>query len=85
MENIILETVGIIASVLIVASMLFKTTTFKGTILMRSINLLGSAVFVVYGMLLPALATAIANILLLIVNSVYLVIEIQSHNRKSIE
>ena len=34
------EIIGIIASVLIVFSMLFKTTTFKGTVWMRIINLL---------------------------------------------
>lgn len=35
--------IGIIASIFIVFSMVFKTTTFKGTICMRVINSVGSA------------------------------------------
>ena len=55
------EIIGIIASILIVFSMVFKTTTYKGTILMRILNLTGSIFFIIYGFLLPAYSTAITN------------------------
>jgi len=76
-----LEIVGILASVLIVSSMVFKTTSYKGTIAMRSINLVGSVVFVVYGIMLPAYATAIANACLIFINLFYLLKEIRDHNK----
>ena len=71
-----LEIIGLIGSLLIVFSMLFKTTNFKGTVCMRIINSVGSIFFVIYGLLLPAYATAITNGLLFILNIVYLIIEI---------
>ena len=72
--NIVIEIIGISATLLILVSMLFKTTSIKGSILMRSINIVGSAVFVVYGCLLPAVSTAILNGALIIVNTYHLII-----------
>lgn len=62
-----IELIGIIATLFILTSMLFKTNTTKGAIIMRSINLVGSAIFVVYGSLLPAISTAILNAGLVII------------------
>ena len=78
-----IEIVGIIASLFIVVSMCFKTTAFKGTIIMRIINGLGSIVFVVYGVLLPALATLITNACAFVINLFYLVKEIRDHKRET--
>lgn len=72
-----LEIIGLIGSLLIVFSMIFKTTSFKGTLCMRILNSVGSIFFVIYGFLLPAYATAITNSLLLILNIIYLIIEIK--------
>lgn len=69
------EIIGIIASVLIVFSMVFKTTTFKGTMLMRILNLTGSVFFIVYGFLLPAYATAITNTCAFVLNLIYIIKE----------
>lgn len=69
----IVELIGIIATLFILTSMLFKTNTTKGAIIMRSINLVGSAIFVVYGSLLPAISTAILNAGLVIINTVHLI------------
>ena len=66
------EIIGLIASVLIVFSMVFKTTTFKGTILMRVLNLLGSIFFIIYGFMLPAYATAITNCCVFALNVFYI-------------
>ena len=71
--NITIEVIGIVSTVLILISMLFKTTSIKGSILMRSLNIAGSAAFVMYGCLLPAISTAILNGALIIVNLVHLI------------
>jgi len=63
--NTIIEVMGIIAGGLIAISMLFKTSTTKQTILLRLFNLLGSIAFVIYGILLPAIATALMNAFLI--------------------
>ena len=75
------EIIGLIASLLIVLSMVFKTTTFKGTMLMRIINLLGSIFFIVYGFILPAYATAIANVCVLFINIFYIIKEYKDHKK----
>lgn len=76
-----IEIIGLIASILIVTSMVFKTTTFKGTILMRIINGVGSIFFIVYGFMIGAWSTGIANSALLIINIVYLIREIKDYKR----
>lgn len=48
------EIIGIIGSLFIVFSLLFKTTTFKGTLLLRILNSIGCIFFIVYGSLISA-------------------------------
>ena len=74
MNPLIIEMIGIASTVLILISMLFKTTTIKGSILMRSFNIIGSLTFVVYGCLLPAISTAILNGALVIINTIHLIL-----------
>lgn len=62
------ECVGIIGSILVAISMVFKTTTDKGIKWLRIFNLLGSVVFVVYGMMLPAYSTVILNLFCIVFN-----------------
>lgn len=84
------DVLGLIAAVLIVASMVFKTTTFKGTILMRIINALGSVFFIIYGFWpqedaflgVFAFATGIANAALFLLNIFYIYKETKDHNIK---
>lgn len=73
MSPLAIELIGIVSTVLILFSMLFKTTTLKGDIRMRSLNLAGSIVFVVYGCLLPAISTAVLNGALVVINTYHLV------------
>lgn len=49
---------------------------------MRSLNILGSMVFVVYGALLPAISTAVLNGALIIVNTIHLIILIRDERKK---
>lgn len=76
------EIVGITASVFIVLSLIFKTTTFKGTLLLRIINSIGCIFFIVYGAVLPAISTAIANSACLIINIVFIILETRSYLKR---
>lgn len=78
-----IETIGLIASILVVVSSLSKTTTFKGTLWFRIMNLLGSIFFVIYGFAVNAHATAICNICLFLVNIYYLIKEIADYRKNS--
>ena len=69
----IIELIGIVATVIILISMLFTTTTVKGSIYMRSLNILGSLIFIVYGFLLPAVSTATLNAMLTVINVYHLI------------
>ena len=76
-EVLLNEIVGISGSILIAISMVFKTETDRGVMLLRIFNLLGSIVFVVYGFMLPAYSTIILNFVCVILNIVGLVKIIQ--------
>lgn len=76
-----IEAVGIVATVFILFSMVFKTTSVKGSIIMRVLNLIGSVVFVVYGILLPALSTAILNGGLILINGYHLIVLIKNNKK----
>ena len=64
----LIEIIGTFAAVIVAASMCFKTSTRKGTILLRSVNILGSLLFLVYGLLLPAYSTALLNVAAIVIN-----------------
>ena len=71
LEDVLInEFVGISGSILIAISMMFKTTTDKGVKWLRMFNLLGSIVFVVYGIMLPAYSTIILNTVCVVLNIV---------------
>ena len=80
--NIVIEVIGIVATVLILFSMLFKTSSTIGDIRMRVLNLVGSAIFCVYGSLLPAISTAVLNGALVIVNGVHLILWLKNIKKK---
>ena len=79
--NIAVEVVGISATVLIFISMMFKTTSVVGSIWMRALNIAGSIAFLIYGILLPAIATAVLNGALVIVNTYHLVMLIINYKK----
>lgn len=77
------EIIGLFASIILVVSLLPRTTSYKGTIIMRALNMIGSIMFVVYGCLLPAISTGIANGCLVVIDLYYLIREIKDHKKKS--
>lgn len=84
-ELLIRELVGISGSVLVAISMMFKTTTDKGVMWLRIFNLLGSIVFVAYGILLVAYSTIILNGLCIILNTIGLIKIIQKIRKNKLE
>jgi len=62
------EYIGLCGSILIVLSLTVSLKSKKGQLLMRWGNVLGSVLFVIYGLLLPAYATAITNGCAILVN-----------------
>lgn len=76
------EIVGALSSFLIIASMIFKTSTYKGTMLMRSINALGSIMFILYGFVYTdAYATGTTNACGLLLNIFWLIKEYKDHKQ----
>ena len=83
MNPILIEAIGIIATLLILFSMLFRTTTLKGDIRMRALNLVGSIVFTIYGILIPAYSTAILNGALIIINTYHLIMLVKESKKQN--
>lgn len=65
---------GLLASIIVLVSMCFNTRSRNGELLMRSLNLVGSIVSVVYGMLIGVLGAGMVllNGVLVFVNAFYL-------------
>ena len=61
------EIIGIVATLFIIASFLTKDL-----IKVRIVNLVGSVIFIVYGVLIHSWSTAILNAVMIIVHLVYL-------------
>ena len=80
-----IEILGIIASAFIVLSIVFKTTSFKGTILMRSINIIGSSLFAVYGSYMRAYSLVITNIIAIAISIYYLIQETRWHKKDNLK
>lgn len=67
--------IGLLASIIVLVSMCFNTRTRRGELWMRSVNLVGSIVSVVYGLLLGPLGAGmiLLNGVLVFVNLIYLI------------
>ena len=72
-ELLLKEIVGMTGSILVAISMMCKTTTDKGVMWLRIFNLIGSLIFVVYGIMLPAYSTIILNCICVVLNMVGLI------------
>lgn len=64
----IYEIIGLIGSAFIIFSMSFTSTTISKNIKMRIFNMIGSMIFVVYGLLIPAYSTSVVNFFMVLVN-----------------
>ena len=71
--------IGLVASIIVLVSMCFNPSTKKGNILMRSVNLIGSIVSVIYGILLGPLGAGMIRLngVLVFVNLYYLIVTLK--------
>lgn len=78
------EILGIVATLIILISMSCKTMTYKGSLVMRITNIVGSALFTAYGFILPAYSTGVLNAILIIVNTYHLINLIVEHKKQDL-
>lgn len=66
------QTLGILGAAIILASMMIPSTHRRQNIIMRSINIVGSIIMVIYSLQLFAYSTAVLNIIGSVVNIYYI-------------
>lgn len=66
------EIIGILGSIFVLLAMTVKSSTTKGNITMRIINIVGSIIFVVYGFMISAYSTAFMNVAATFVNGFFI-------------
>lgn len=71
-----IEIIGIVASVLVLVSFLMKDI-----LIIRLINITGSIVFIVYGVLIHAFATWFVNAALMVVHIFYIIKELREKRK----
>lgn len=81
MQNYI-EVIGFVASIFVVISILFKTNSYRGAFGLRLLNGIGSVIFVIYGILLPAYSVAFVNIAAFFINFYYILRLRKDYNKK---
>lgn len=79
----VIEIVGVIASILILISMCFNSSSYKGSLLLRIFNLIGSIILTVYGSLIQAFSVVFLNGILVLVNIYYLIDLIVKNYKKN--
>lgn len=75
MRNV--EWIGFCASVIILTSICFKTTSKKGRLRLRCLNTIGSAIFTLYGLLIKSYSLVFLNSMAVLVNIVNMIRETQ--------
>lgn len=78
-----IEIIGILASAVVLISMLARTMSYKGTMFMRIINTVGCFLFIFYGLLLPSLANVLMNSIICVVNVFYIIKYYRAHHKKN--
>ena len=74
-----IEIVGIVASLIVLASFLMKDI-----LVIRLVNIVGAVVFIVYGILIGAFATWFVNAALMIVHIIYIIKELKEKKLKAV-
>lgn len=75
MSETAVQVIGYVASVVIVLSLCFPTHTRKSTLMLRIVNMIGSALFMTFGLLTPDnIPTAVLNGATIVVDIVQIVL-----------
>ena len=72
-----IEVIGIVASMIVLGSMLFNSTSIKRNVIMRVVNAVGSLIFVIYGVLINSISVVIMNSAMIIVCAIHFIILIR--------
>lgn len=75
-----IELIGILGSVFVLISFLMKDI-----LVIRIINIVGSVIFIVYGIIIGAMATWFVNAALIVVHIIYIIRELKNKKNKTIE
>lgn len=75
----LVEILGICATATILISMCFKTMTFKGSLYMRIINIIGNGLFCVYAILISSISSSILAVGIVIINVYHLLILVKNN------
>lgn len=67
------EAVGTLGSLMILISMCYKSTSIKNNFYMRIWNLVGSVLFVFYGVFLHAYSTIVLNAIMVVIHIYYMI------------
>lgn len=76
------ELVGIIASAVVLSSMLFNSTSVKRNKIMRVINAIGSLIFIVYGILINSISVVIMNSAMIVICAIHFIILIKTNKKE---
>lgn len=72
-----IEVIGLIGNALIISSLLFSTENLKGALTLRSLNLLGSIIFIFYGISLNAVSIIVLNSAATIINTYHIINQVK--------
>lgn len=67
-----IEIVGIIASIIILISACANTTSNKGILLLRGLNIIGSLLYVYYGFKIHSISLVVLDSCMILINGFYL-------------
>lgn len=77
-----IELIGIIASAIVLGSMLFNSTSIKRNMVMRVINAVGSLIFIIYGILISSISVVIMNSAMIIVCAIHFITLLNSYKKQ---
>jgi len=79
------EILGMIASLILLISMALPSTHRKQNIIMRIINIVGSALMIIYGFKIMSYCTIFMNIVIIIIHIYYIIKLLLSYNTNLVE
>ena len=68
-----IEIMGFVATVLLIISMAYNCKDKKHTLIMRVINAVAALLFVIYSVFLSAYSTIFSNLIILVIDIVYII------------
>lgn len=80
-----IELIGIVASCIVLASMLFSSNSIRRNMLMRAINATGSLIFIIYGACISSISVILMNSAMIIVCAIHFIIMLKQLKKQKRE